>query len=155
MFKKIKELLHEKWKAKWWLKEASNIAGQYESERKSLEKQLSEGLKTMESEWAHRKELLQKRLSLEEESVSYRIKNLADRELELIKADNDLKIQIRTIEAKASLSSVWAEAFSMGVSKTWDMLLPIMSENVDKLKSKMKEDAIHEAIGRLHATNKK
>lgn len=56
----------------------------------------------------------------------------------------------------------WEAGFSAGMLKSWDSLLPIMSENIDKLKQKIKDDAIMETINRLnlskgspHASNKK
>ena len=49
----------------------------------------------------------------------------------------------------------WQVGFSEGMLKSWDLLIPLMSENMDKLKQKLKDDAILEAVKRLNATNKK
>ena len=49
----------------------------------------------------------------------------------------------------------WQVGFSEGMLKSWDLLIPLMSENMDKLKQKLKDDAILEAVKRLNATDKK
>lgn len=56
----------------------------------------------------------------------------------------------------------WEDGFSAGMLKSWDSMLPLVYENFDKLKQKMKEDAITEALKRLNlsketpnASNKK
>lgn len=56
----------------------------------------------------------------------------------------------------------WEAGFSAGMLKSWDSMLPMVHENFDKLKQKMKEDATDEALKRLHlsketpnASNKK
>lgn len=158
MFKK----LIESWKQDWLLKNAAKIAKEYESRQRDLisklDSEMKLNLQKLELErdvlYAKVRAEIQKEKLLEEE-VTFRAKTLEERKIDLIKADNDLKQQIKLIEAKASPSAVWTEAFSQGVSKCWDLLLPSMTENIEKLKSKIREDAIHEAIGRLNATNKK
>ena len=56
----------------------------------------------------------------------------------------------------------WEAGFSAGMLKSWDSMLPMVYENFDKLKQKMKEDATNEALKRLNlsketsnASNKK
>ena len=157
----IKKLL-EKWKQEWWLKHAAEIAHQFQDReihlKATLEAEIKQNIDLMELErdvlYTKIKSEIQKGKLLEEE-VEFRQKSLNDRKLELIKADNDLKEQIKLIEAKAHPSSVWTEAFTMGVSKTWDLLLPLMQDNIDKIKSKANDDAIKIAIERLRASNKK
>ena len=94
------------------------------------------------------------RLKVMEEEIQFRESILADRKLELIKADNELKDQIRLLEAKASPSAVWCEAFSQGMSKAWDFLLPGMQENMEKLKKKIHDDAIADTLERLNGHHK-
>lgn len=53
------------------------------------------------------------------------------------------------------LQKVFIEGFSLGLSKQWDMLLPTMTQNFEKMVQKIKEDAAKEAIGRFNAANKK
>lgn len=154
--------LKERWKQEWWLKHASEVAKEYESRQADLIQKLDSEFKlNIEKSELERdvlytkiKSELQKGKLLEEE-VEFRLKTLNDRKLELIQADNDLKQQIKVIESKASPSSVWAEAFTAGANKTWEIIVPVMTDNITKLKKKMEEDAIQEAIARLNASNKK
>lgn len=72
-----------------------------------------------------------------------------DRRIELEKVNEELKAQIRLIEAKARPDSLFIEAFSLGVSKSWDSLTPIITANFDRLKDKIKNDAIEETRKQL------
>ncbi len=157
----IKKLI-ERWKREWWLKNASELAKEYQSKQIELEKNLSDEIRLTIQKLELERDVLYSKIKSEiekgkilEEEVLYREKNLESRKLELIKADNELKKQIATIEAKASPSSVWAEAFTAGANKTWDLIIPVMTENISKLKKKIEEDATAEAIARLRVTNKK
>ena len=144
--------LFDRWKQEWWLKHAAGIAREYQHRQEDL-------LRRLEAELQERQckiEVEIRRGKVLEEEVTYRTKVLEERKLELIQADNDLKNQIKVIEAKAHPSTVYVEAFSQGINKCWDMLIPVMSENIEKLKTKVKDDAISEAIQRLkNAPNKK
>lgn len=159
MFNKLKS----QWKNDWWIKECGNVATEYQSRRNDLEKRLQEELARFEEAFDIEKEIScvrieseRKKIKLLEEEVEYRFKTLEERRLELIKVDNELKTQIKLLEAKASPSAVWSEAFSQGMSKCWDLALPFMQENIEKFKTKVKEDAAVEAIQRLkNAPNKK
>lgn len=152
MFNKLKS----KWKNDWWAKECGNIAKEYQVRRNDLESKLQGELDRIKETFEIEKEILSVRIDSErnkvkiaEDEVLYRFGSLEERKLELIRADNELKSQIKLLEAKASPSAVWSEAFSQGMSKSWDLILPVMLENIEKLKSKIKEDATMEAIQRL------
>jgi len=132
MFKKLKE----KWRQDWIESKTIDLEKSFESTRLDLEKFQSdeidelkikhkEEIERIEDELINKKLLIDRRIKIEEEEVNYRLKVLEDRKVELAKADNELKNQIRLIEAKASPSSVWVEAFTAGVNKTWEMLRPI------------------------------
>ena len=155
--------LIERWKQEWWLKNASEMAKEYAHRKDDLILKLESEMKDTQEKYQSKLRFLEENLKLQErqielalnkgkileEEVTYRTKSLEERKLELIQADNDLKTQIKLIEAKAHPSTVYVEAFSQGVSKSLDMLMPIMSENLEKFKTKLKDDAIAEAIKRL------
>ena len=159
MFKK----LISSWKAEWFNRKESELVFEYSRRLESMIKQVrSEGEERLDAIRdqtlleIETKESALKIIKSQNEDLSFQQKRLDDRKLELIQAQDELKIQIRLIEAKASPSSIFIEAFSQGINKAWDLLLPVMSENIDKLKIKMKEDAAIEAIQRLkYASNKK
>ena len=74
-----------------------------------------------------------------------------DRKKELAKTNEELKVQIRLIEAKASPDSVWAEAFGHGFSKAWDMMLPIMMDGIQKVKDEIRNQEIDNSMPRLNS----
>ncbi len=49
----------------------------------------------------------------------------------------------------------WEAGFASGMMKSWDSLLPIMTENIDKIKQKIKDDAIRETIANLKKDKEK
>jgi len=81
------------------------------------------------------------------------MQELDDRKITLESKKAELAQQIKIIEAKSSPSSIWTEAFTLGMSKSWDMMLPMIQTNMDKIIKKMKEDAAIEAISRLKNGN--
>lgn len=44
---------------------------------------------------------------------------------------------------------IWIQGFTAGVSKSWDLLTPIMVGNIEKLKDKIRDEATEEAIRRM------
>ena len=153
MFEKWKTKLELKWKEEW-LKRNSDLLDSLNKEYADKQKHLEDSLTKFASEIQTKKQSLLNRVKMEEEEVEYRLKVVEDRKLDLINTDNHLKAQIKLLEAKASPTSVWTEAFSLGVSKTWDMLLPIMAGNVETLKKKIYEDATFDAVSRMNGKKK-
>ena len=157
----IKKLI-AKWKEEWLIKHEAEILAEYASQeahlRETLKSDMNQKITLMEIErdtlYAKTRLEIQKGEVLEEE-IKYRLKNLEQHRLDLIEEDNNLKQQIKVIEAKSHPSGVWTEAFTLGMNKCWELMLPIMSDNVEKVKLKLKEDAAKEAIGRFNAANKK
>lgn len=136
--------LFDKWKEEWWAKHSDEISTYYETE-------YSELIKKHEA----KKEELLKRIKLEEDDLTYRLARIDDRKIELERLDADYKLQIKIVEAKSHPSNVWAEAFTAGANKVWDLIAPVMIGNLEKLKSTIQEEAIEEAIRRLGGHNKK
>jgi len=160
MFKK----LQEKWKQEWWEKRQDDICREYSAREKELKADLEEHLEQdRQAIEASKASLSAKELEIEMRSAKLSIRQaeieelevrVAERKFELLKADNDLKAQIKLLEAKASPTAVWTEAFSLGVSKTWDLLLPVMTGNIEALKKKIYEDATFDSIARLNGKKK-
>jgi len=145
--------LIEKWKNEWWIKKASELTKEYESKQSELTMKLEQEMKRNVEQVELQRDILYAKTKAEiekgnilEAEVAYRIKNLEERKLELIKADNELKNQIKVIEAKAHPSTVWAEAFSSGFSKSWDMMMPLMMDGVNRSKKTLIDQAIQETI---------
>jgi len=161
--------LFDKWKNDWLEKRKGVLEIEFQYQLQEVEEAHKRVIRQLEltkdvaekeleiklQDFQHRKELSLKRMELEEQEVEYRIKALGERKCELIKADNELREQIKLLQAKASPNEVWTHAFTTGVSKSLDMFIPTLTEGLDKFKSKIKEEALAEAIARLRVTNKK
>lgn len=157
----IKKLL-DKWKQEWWLRNASNIAREFQHRQTDLENKLNHESRINIQKLELERDILYAKIKAEiekgnilEAEVEYREQILSDRKLELIRADNELREQIKLTQAKASPDQIWSQAFTTGVSKTLDMIIPTITSGFDKFKVKVQEDAVQEAIARLRVTNKK
>ena len=91
-------------------------------------------------------------LRIQERDVEDSELRVMDRKVELEKANTELKAQIRLIEAKASPDNVWCSAFSAGFTKAWDMMEPLMTEGVQKMKDSIRSHAIDETLDGLEST---
>src|SRR3990167_6014586 len=96
-------------------------------------------------------ETREKELDFKRRDIEDLEKRLHDKKSDLEKANEEIRNQIRLIEAKASPSSVWVESFSHGFSKAWDMMMPIVNEGSEKLKNSIYRKATDETIGNLES----
>lgn len=143
--------IFDKWKQEWWIKNASDLAKEYLEKSKELTEKFEAEIKIQTS----KNEAMIEKLQIAGEALEYKLKVLEERKIEAQEKDNDLRLQIKLLEAKASPSVVWAEAFTQGMSKAWDLMLPVIQENVDKVKQAIHDKAITETLARLNGNNKK
>lgn len=102
-------------------------------------------LKSMEDSLAQMAIRAQKRQDDAEEEFRYLEERLTDRRMDLLKAEDELKAQIRLLEAKAKPDSVWLTAYTAGFDKAMD-LLPEFSAII---RSKIEQKAIDGTLERL------
>ena len=76
-------------------------------------------------------------------------RRMEDRRQELTKANEELRAQVRLLEAKAAPDSVWVEAFSRGYEKAWESMWPLMSDGVNKSRDALRQQAIDETLENL------
>ena len=156
--------LIQKWKEEWWEKKSDELSKEYASEEALLKSEFREHLEKDQASFNLKLEELRKeglevetrliRLGLKKLELDEIEKRTEDKKLELIKLNEELKTQIRIAEGKSSPGTMWATAFSMGVSKAWDMLLPVMAGNIETLKKKIYDDATMDALSRLNGKKK-
>ena len=124
---------------KTWIKEQENkLLSKYSSVIDELEKKFDESLKKKEDELR-----LQTSTQYEVEQLN---KRLEEKKIDLEKKNEELRQQIRVIEAKASPDKVWESSFSLGFSKAWDMMVPIMMNGMEKVKTQIKNSAHEDAM---------
>lgn len=148
---KLFQKLKDEWKKEWLEKNIAEITSSYQSELESTKTYLEDKINSQKV----KNQILLNNLKIEEEEIAYKLKILNDRKLEVIQKDNELKDQIKILEAKASPSSVWCEAFTQGMNKAWDLMFPVMSENIEKVKQAIYDKATTDTLARLNGNNKK
>ena len=122
--------------------EENNLKDKYKQSVKNLETQIANTEHKLE---------MQKLKELEVEEIYKRVQ---DRKEELQKANEELKSQIRLIEAKARPDQVWISAFTAGFNKACDSI-PVLKDNIEKVKDVIKSDAIDSTISNLESVIKR
>lgn len=143
-------MIFKKWKDEWLKKKEVDINLEFDSKIKSLMANWQNQLKTAEDSIEAKK----REMDLKELEIDIITKTLDERKIELQKTDSHLREQIRLLEAKASPTNVWCEAFSLGFSKAWDMMLPLQLDGIEKMKKSISDNAISETLRRMNANKK-
>lgn len=119
----------------------------YESElRQKLDSQISEIDRKLNDE-------TQKQLAIidvKREELKELSRRVDEKKLELQQKNDLLLDQIKTLEAKASPSNVWANAFSEGFSKAWDMMVPIMADGVKRVEHSIRDSEREKAVKNIN-----
>ena len=131
--------------SKWWNEKTVQIKSEYEQKEKDYISEFDKKYSFLQKELSEKLEVLEK----EKRNLEDIQTRVSDREKELVRVNEDLKVQIRLIEAKASPDHVWESAFSLGVSKSWDMMVPLMTKGIDKLKEKIRAQEIEASFPRI------
>jgi len=139
---------------KWWDSRCPEIRKEFHDKEQELIFESEKYLENMrvrldlkKKELDDELEIIERR-KLDNEDIEKRIE---DRKQELLRVNEELKTQIRLIEAKASPDQIWTNAFSQGVSKAWDMMVPIMAENVKKAKETIRNQEIDNSLPRIES----
>lgn len=127
--------LFKKTKNKWLIRQEERLQNKFYIELEDIQKAIDE-----------KRESLVK----SDRDVSDLLERSETKKLELEKMNVELREQIKLIEAKARPDSIWANAFSLGFSKAWDMALPVMMDGFEKVKESIKEKEIDNSIPRLN-----
>src|SRR3990167_1438834 len=129
-----------------WFKRKSDLEKEFLEKENELIRSLTQHYDDLE------KSLVNQNLKIERSKTDLDDleKRVLDRKKELEKANDELKTQIRLIEAKASPDSVWIQSFSHGFSKAWDMMIPIMTEGIEKVKENIRTEEIDKSLIRVN-----
>ncbi len=121
--------------------------------KESMYKEFADKEKELRNELTKAHSVIEEKLDKakkEQDELEEQEKRVLDRRKELARVNDELKTQIRLIEAKASPDSVWAEAFGHGFSKAWDMMVPVMMSGIEKVKEQIRNQEIEESLPRLN-----
>lgn len=131
-------LLSKKTKQRWLEDRIAKLESEFKGQLEHVEAAFTTALKQREFE-----------IKQKENELRDLTQRLDDRKTELESKKNELREQIRLIEAKASPDSIWTSAFSAGFTKAWDMMQPLMTEGVHKMKQTIRDQAISETLSGL------
>jgi hypothetical protein len=127
-----------------------------ESREKKMEEEFRPQLEAIRSQIEKTSDDLHARINrirLEQAELESLEKRVQDRREDLNRVNQELRDQIRLIEAKAAPDQVWISAFQAGFNKCWDMMWEYQSEQVTKLREKIKSQAITETLERLNGSS--
>ena len=109
-------------------------------------------IKDGEKELSNRKTMLEyekMRMNAEEDNLKHLEKLVEQKRIDLERVREELKLQIRITEAKSSPEQVWTTAFESGFSKAWAMMVPVITDGLEKQKEMIRNKAIEETRKRL------
>ena len=124
----------------------AELLDQQTSARQQLNEELTQQLHTLQDELKKRIVAAEHKLVIEAETLALREQQLKDRQLEAQRKAEELTHQIRLLEAKASPDQVWTNAFSLGFSKAWDMMYPLMQQGFGKSYDLILNDACEKTL---------
>jgi hypothetical protein len=120
----------KKLKDKVWQRLEEGLKKEFEVQVASLRKQYDEKLKEAENE---RKERFFE-ATLAKKQLDVAITEQIELKQQVEKANEDLRTQIKLIEAKARPDNVWVEAFTAGFNKAWDMMTKVIGNGFERSK---------------------
>ena len=138
---------------KWWNKRQQDLKDEYADKERLLTVELDTQYIELKSKLSKGNEGFQSQLyalKRESDELEYQHDKNTKLKVELEKSNLELSEQIKLIEAKARPDEVWSGAFSLGFSKAWDMMLPIMTEGVKKLREQARTEEIEASMKRLN-----
>lgn len=131
--------------SKWWTEKSDRVRLEYEQKEKDFIAEFDSKYSAIKSELTEKVEELEK----DKRDVDDLTTRVEDRRKELARVNEELKVQIRLIEAKSSPDVLWASAFSQGFSKAWDMMIPVMTKGLDKVCDKVRAEEIELSFPRI------
>ena len=139
----------QKLKAQWLASQEVKLQAEFAPQLQHLQATLQENETALSTRLA--------RVTQEAQDVEVRSRDvrdleqrLQDRKEELARQNDELRTQIRLIEAKSSPDSVWVEAFSRGYEKAWETMWPFFESNLTRVKEVIRRVAIDETLQNLH-----
>ena len=133
--------MFKKWKEGW-------LRGQEETLKKGFEVRLS-SMKEQYGVLLRHEESIYKQ---KQDDLAYEQKRLEDTKLYAAKCNEDLRQQIKLIEAKSSPDQVWVSAFTSGFNTAYQSMSAFLQKDVEVKRDIIRDGAYNEAIGHLEPT---
>jgi hypothetical protein len=153
----IRSILGYFWKSKlgrWLEAREKDIFSDYQAKEKALIAEMDEKYVAMRDTLREGQAEIEERfekMKKNQRDIDDLEKRVLDRRNDLNRINDELKVQIRLIEAKAMPDSIWINAFSKGFEKAWDTMLPFMTQGVDNAKDAIRNHELENSFPRLNA----
>lgn len=98
---------------------------------------------------AHRLALQETTTATKQREVALLEQQLATRQAELLAANEEARVHLRELEAKARPDAIWTSAVQLAFSKAWDLLLPLVKQGVSKGDDIVYTEAVNETLAGL------
>lgn len=129
------------WRRRWIQAQESRWSAEYESTRQHWEDRIDKAQQDLDTQLAH--------LRRDQADVEDLLRRTQDRKVELQEAQEELKTQIRLVEAKARPDSIWVAAFTSGFQKAWETMASLQSTNLAQAQKAIRDQAIQETLSNL------
>jgi hypothetical protein len=142
--------IFKKWKQEWFDREESKLCAEFEKELNELKDNLANALEDQEAKLisaTNTFEMKQRDLIFSQREVDELNRRCELKKLELERLNSELLQQIRLMEAKGSPEGIWAQAFTAGFNKGFDMAY-LQHEGFDRVKKLIRDEAINETLGK-------
>lgn len=139
-------------KAQWWQAQEARWREEYVPQFATLKQETEQAL---EQASQHRQEAdqlkrdgkhLKESLEHQQRDLEDLMRRQEDRKVELASANEELKSQVRLLEAKARPDAIWVEAFRSGYEKAWETMLPIMQGGMKLSNETVRQAALTAAL---------
>ena len=142
--------MFKKWKQEWFDRKESELCQEFEKELNELKENLSNALDDQEAKLTSVTNSFETRhrdLIFSQNEIDELARRCELKKIELERLNAELLVQIRLLEAKASPEGIWAQAFTAGFNKSWDMMA-LQQEGFEKLKKLIRDEAINDTLGK-------
>ena len=147
--------MFKKWKEEWLDRNELKLAKEYESALNELKATLKATVDDEEAKLISLKnsfDIKKQSLIFSQNEVEEMTSRCDHKNRELARLNEELLTQIRIAEAKLSPEGVWAQAFTAGFNKAWDMMY-LQNEGFDRVKKLVREEAINSTLGQRNGNN--
>lgn len=136
--------MFKKWKEEWLKSQEETLKKEFEARLSSIKEQYEMQIRRWESIYKQK-----------QDDLAYESKRVEDSKLALAKCNEDLRLQIKLIEAKASPDQVWVSSFTSGFNTAYSSMSAFLQKDVEVKRDIIRETAYNEAIGHLEPTIQK
>ena len=137
------------WKSKWLARQEATLQQEFQLRLQALQQAQEQQLQAVATQTAEVEVVLQKVERLKKAVADSEVL-LQDRQIAVQHASEELRQQLRLLEAKASPTEVWSQAMAPGYRVALETLTPLMREGMSTMLDKVRQDAIDQTLKNIN-----